>query len=940
MTVITRLKNTLVRNRIYIGHLGLLILFLLGLMNVVYILGFREPTDGVVWKLNDDNQLAVDGFILDDARDMLQPGDVVLFINDVKMKDMSVYRAFLDEAVIGAPYLYDVIRDNDVTLEHWIKIAGVKDPDHRRYFPFALTGFIYLTFLFLMVGQKVSYGSRGSAILFSLCVFLAFAFYRTNHFSTLDWTAYFIDYLGNALLPSALAGMVFSHALARTRWLPFVQALHWAPTLLLLLLKSFFLLRFTQHEESAGSEPAEILDSMEMLQSQWAGGLIIAAVIAGMVIAELRFRKGNFSWVWLISWIPFALRLLEVPLPFLDTGAALAPIILPVVLLAEWSRQSRLYLGEIGKKVLVYCSVVITLTAGYALFIIIFQALLGDKISSAAHETVLGIAIMFAAITYAPAKHLAGELVDRMIYGKRLTPIRNLSDFSNMNRADTRIDDFLANTLGRIRDAFEVEKGEAYKVGETPRIFRGIEVHNREQIFVFEEVPPQLLAGKIVRGHQAHAQTPESGDNPFAPNDFICPIRVSGELSALIVYSLEGNNPKISAEEERLLTSLLQQCDVLMENMELYHSVTQKAISINQLKEYNENIIESSRMGILTTDEMDKAVSFNSALVELAGLDRDTIMHKTFDELFIVRELNSRRMVRAGQIMEGRFENAAGERYLLEIQKNPLKTKENEVYGNLYLVEDIKEKKEFDEKLMQQEKLASIGLLAAGVAHEINTPLTGIASYAQMLAGAGLEEDDRELVDLIQGQSQRAARIVSELLNFSRKGDEPKGPVNLSEVLGQTLRFLSHQISKSKVMVTVNEPKEAAIVDGYGNQIQQVFVNLIVNAMDAMPDGGTLAVSFFKNRHQIGMSFKDSGLGMDEDTRRNIFDPFFTTKEVGKGTGLGLAVVYNILQNHGAGTDVKSTPGEGTDFRLYFPKRQDNRTGDHNMSREAGTTLN
>ena len=430
-----------------------------------------------------------------------------------------------------------------------------------------------------------------------------------------------------------------------------------------------------------------------------------------------------------------------------------------------------------------------------------------------------------------------------------------------------------------------------------------------------------MLNGEVVLGSQASALVIGRNQEPaFGGGDYIFPLRVAGGLGALISFNLKRENRRLSPEEMRLLKNLANQCDVLMENMELYASVNQKANSIMQLKEANENIIESSRIGILTMDDMGHADSCNSAFAELTGRSKEELISRRFEEMFKLKTLINQRQVESSMTTEGIFLNRESKEMTLEIQKTPLKSKENVVYGTLYLVEDVRERKETQQKLMQQEKLASIGLLAAGVAHEINTPLTGIASYSQLLSREeNLSDDQRELLDLIQGQSQRAAHIVSSLLNFSRKEGAPIGPVNLADVLDQTLRFMGHQIQKAKVQVTVDEEGGPLTVDGYPNQLQQVFVNLIVNALDAMPKGGQLIVSFKKFRDQARMLFKDTGVGMEAELTDHIFDPFFTTKEVGKGTGLGLAVVYNIMQEHSGSIEVESDLGLGTTFVLSFP---------------------
>ena len=894
----------------YLGYLCLVLLVILGLMNFVHNITYLEPSDGGVWEMV-DGQLTVTAVDLE-ADTSLQVGDVLVNIDD--SDPLTTKEAYIDylheETIIGKKHLY-VLERGGHKYEPWIEIQGVRqDKDIYILMLLAVSGFFYLLFLFLLLSQDVTFGSKRSLVAFSLSVYLTFVFHHTLRFSTLDYIGLLLSSLGSLLLPSTMMGVALNQSFDGKSWKPYLQLVHWIPTMLLIAAAMITLI----------SDNADFLKLAD-LRGLWGGLLILGAVILLVLTSELRSKEKNFSLFWAISWAPYALVLLNLSYPGRDVVSALTPMILPLAFLLEWRGRDELHLGHIGKKVLIYVSVVFVLMTGYFLFLGLFEWL-GTGVSQKGQSFILGLGIMFAAVSYSPLSRYAAELADRMIYGKRFQSIRILSDFSGINRADTNIDEFLHIILNRIKNAFLIENGTAWKAEGNSRRFRTISMIQPESMFIFESLSPDLLQGEIVSGRHLEARIlGQEGVSPFQPGDYICPIRVTDSLAALLVLTPEGNELKFNLEELRLLKSLLHQCGVLMENMELYQSLHQKAESINQLKEYNENIIESSRVGIMTTDDMGRLVSCNNALVTLAALDREMLMGKTFEQIFKGRQVKVQRQMKSGFAMEGTFLNSEDEALLLEIEKTPLRTRDNDVYGTLYLIEDIRERKRFDEQMLQQEKLASIGMLAAGVAHEINTPLTGIASYSQMMMGDdAVTEDQRELLELIQDQSQRAANIVKELLNFSRKDTDaqPKGPVDLMALLEQTLRFLDHQLEKHKVMVNVVQPSERAEFEGHANQMQQVFMNLIVNAMDAMPDGGSLEIGARVDGPQIEIWFEDEGIGMDEKTKSRIFDPFFTTKEVGRGTGLGLAVVFKILQDHNGAINVQSRPGKGCRFTLHF----------------------
>ena len=244
--------------------------------------------------------------------------------------------------------------------------------------------------------------------------------------------------------------------------------------------------------------------------------------------------------------------------------------------------------------------------------------------------------------------------------------------------------------------------------------------------------------------------------------------------------------------------------------------------------------------------------------------------------------------------------------------------------GRLIIVDDITERIGLESQLSQAEKLSSIGLLAAGVAHEVNTPLAVISSYAQMLAKQ-VHGDDRQsaLLEKITKQTFRASEIVNSLLNFSRTSGAEFADVDLNRVIKDTLTLLEHQFKTARINVQQDLYPELPTIHGNTGKLQQVFLNLFLNAKDAMPGGGTLMISTV-NGHHVQVKVADTGTGIAQEHIQRIYDPFFTTKNKPKtghsgGTGLGLSVTYGIIQEHAGKIRVDSTPGHGTTFVMEFP---------------------
>jgi signal transduction histidine kinase len=257
----------------------------------------------------------------------------------------------------------------------------------------------------------------------------------------------------------------------------------------------------------------------------------------------------------------------------------------------------------------------------------------------------------------------------------------------------------------------------------------------------------------------------------------------------------------------------------------------------------------------------------------------------------------------------------------LNISLAALQSKTAEIEGSLIAIEDVTERVGLEAQLQQSDKLSSIGLLAAGVAHEVNTPLAGISSYSQMLMQQIPDTDPRrQLLEKIHRQTSRASSIVNNLLNFSRVTEARYAPVDLNRVIDDTIQLLEAQLRNTEIEVVRSYADDLPLAFGDGPKLQQVLMNLILNARDAMPQGGTLEISTEADEDSVAIAVRDTGLGIAPEHLAKIYDPFFTTKQIGKGTGLGLAVSYGIIRDHGGHIDVESKLGEGTRFQITLPQ--------------------
>jgi PAS domain S-box-containing protein len=351
---------------------------------------------------------------------------------------------------------------------------------------------------------------------------------------------------------------------------------------------------------------------------------------------------------------------------------------------------------------------------------------------------------------------------------------------------------------------------------------------------------------------------------------------------------------------------------IAVENATLYQSLEDKATQYEALKDFNENIIESISVGVMV-EVGGKILGWNRALEHLTGKSPGQMLGKLTSEAIPPASLERLRDER--NLYKHRWDSL-----VVNFSAMPLVDKEGRTTGRLIIVDDITERVRLEDQIVQNDKLTSIGLLAAGVAHEVNTPLAVISSYSQLLRKQFASGDQRQgLTDKIIKQTFRASEIVNNLLSFSRTSSTEFAEIDVHQVVADTLSLVDHQLKSAGVEVRKSLDATAPLAFGNAGKLQQVFLNLFLNARDAMTSGGCLTVRTDTKDSRLRIWVEDTGTGISGENIKKIYDPFFTTKAVGEGTGLGLSVSYGIVQEHGGELFVDSAPGRGTSFRLELP---------------------
>ncbi|HLM60058.1 MAG TPA: ATP-binding protein, partial [Pyrinomonadaceae bacterium] len=564
-----------------------------------------------------------------------------------------------------------------------------------------------------------------------------------------------------------------------------------------------------------------------------------------------------------------------------------------------------------------------------------------------------------------PLKKFLHERAERFFYGERYDLRHGLLDFGRTLSATTAFEPLLNALTERLRQVLDVEKvavfvedenkPEHYKIAKSVGISENYKMPNDFRQMIRQKSAAngivradefELLEEEIIFDsprEQTKAKGIRGKIEKFSRNGksihrqelhYFVPCVVRGKMIAVLGLGRASDGSLLSSEDLEILQTVSGYVAVAIENSLLYQEQEKRAQELALLKEFNESIVESVNVGLIAVDENGKITRCNSTFEEMLDLSREQTIGKrveeVFDEAFALNLENilgkSRwHLTEIRNAYKMLTTNSKGKSLVLNVAVAPLRSISNSQTGAIIVLENVTSRVKLEESLQQSEKLSSIGLLAAGVAHEVNTPLTGVSSYTQMLLGMIPETDPKHaLLQKVQKQTDRASNIVGNLLNFSRTGSAADfTEIDINKLLDDTLQLLEPQLRKSQVEIVKNYASVPPKINGNPGKLQQVFTNLIINARDAMFAGGEIVLTTkAEDEDAVVIEVSDTGTGIEPDNLAKIYDPFFTTKGVGSGTGLGLAVSYGIVQEHAGTISATSEVGEGTTFRLVFPVAQ------------------
>jgi len=884
-------------------------LLTIGGFNIYQKRSYVTPDDGCIWTQTDEGvqaQIVVEESACDRAG--VQKGDFLRGINDIDIQtDADVTKALYGVGVYSRAK-YTLERDGTRIETIAVTIYPPNQRLVRRRLYLEIIG-IY----FLLVGAFVLIKGFGAAPVmhfYYVCLvsFVLFAYSYTGKLDTLDWTVFWLDTAANVLLPP-----LFLHFCLEFPKRNFFRG-H-GTRLLLLYVPGILLLAtwaaFVYGTLDLLAFPLQIRGALETAGDFHFGVYLVAsAFVLFWTYRTVRAPDLRQQMKWVTRGVTlgvlpyFLLRSLPrvagfVPEAWIDVAVFPLALIPPSFGYAI-CRYKLAEADAIFKRGVTYTLA----TASVVTMIILTGQVMGTGLEWPGSTVARVGATIVAALLFSPIKDQFQIWLDKIFYGERYSVRRTLVDFARTLGAEVRSENLLDRIVDRLSRAFSVDHVAVFVESvSTPEVFlpalvRGVDmpVDARLPFVAGWAEQPYIFSQEAVLGF-----------------NYFIPCRVKNRVIAYIAFGQTQKGDYLNSEDLDLLEAMSDYVGIALENSRLYKSLEQKAYEYHDLKDFSENIIESINVGVVVEDVNRRVAGWNKALEKMTGLNREATLGKPIDEA----------------IPEDFLHRLSEHRYLYKQQWNGLTVnlsltslldKTGAARGRLIIIDDITDRIRLEDQLIQNEKLTSIGLLAAGVAHEVNTPLAVISSYSQMLRKQITPGDaGYKLLEKITAQTFRASEIVNNLLSFSRINAAEFASVNIHKVINDTLSLLEHSLKTSQIDVSANLLAEAPFVTGNAGKLQQVFLNLFLNARDAMPEGGMLDVRTAVVDGRIEIVVTDSGAGISREHVKKIYDPFFTTKTAGKGTGLGLSVSYGIVQEHGGIISVESNVGRGTSFRLDFP---------------------
>ena len=898
---------------------------------------YQLPDDGVSWV---DTSQGVKAWIVVRGgpadRAGIREGDILAALSGKAVRRAADAVSEIFRSGVWSQVHYQLVRNGRAFQTSVVLAPQESSGSIRRYLE--LIGLLYLCVGAFLLVRRWAVPKVLHFYLFCLASFVLCTLSYTGKLNLFDWTIYWLSVVALLTQPALFLHFCLSFParldlVSRRRY---VFPMVYVPGILLLVIHILLASGIMALPVPLLAE-RWILDRVEL-------SYLAAFFGAGALALEYAYRrvrvpllKTQLKWVRLgafLAVVPFA-AFYVVPyfLGFVPTAlmklSVLSLAFLPLTFAYAIVRYRLMDVDTIFQRGVAYTLATATIVALYFGFI----ALFADFFRSTIPITGRGgwvLAIIVTAFLFQPLANWIQSRLERFFNPERYDYRRTLLEFARELTSELRVDRLLDGIAERLTETLNVDRLAVFLADERGGLrlakSRDTSYGGALDLSFLDPRRPDLAEGYLFfdtfrpYGFSAAAQATLEQLSLH----YYLPMRVKARTLGYLGLGKTRGGDYLSSQDVDLLRTIAGYLSIALENARLYESLEDKAFEYQALKDFSENIIESSDGGVVACDLDGRVESWNHGMERLYGLNRSEVLGKKLEEVFpaeLLAELPRPSEPRGSAgLYKFRLRAAHGTELIVNLSAVPLVGKDKQVLGRLLILNDLSERVSLEDQLVQAEKLSSIGLLAAGVAHEVNTPLAVISSQAQMLMKQMPLEDSRtRILEKVIKQAFRASEIVNNLLKFSRVSGREFVDLDLNKVIRETLSLAEPMLRSSKISVNVQLASSLPSTSGNQGKLQQVFMNLILNARDAMPRGGELTVATECENSTVHVEFSDTGVGISPEDLKKIFDPFFTTKSTSRGTGLGLAVTYGIIHEHAGKIQVESQIGHGTSFRLEFP---------------------
>jgi len=924
----------------YLAIFPLLVFLGLGGLNIYKKIVWKEPTDGVVWKKKSVGLVAVK--IETDGPGYLhglKKGDILYSINSEPIRNKIDITKNLWLAGTKQKVIYQINRQGELIYPSFhLTQKGV----NFIYLFLALIGLTTLAIgIIVFLNSKKPFKMPYVYFyLFSLVFYSFHIFSPTGKLDTLDNMFYWLDKIAFLAFPPLLLNffIIFPQRKKILKKKPAIIYFLYLPCLFLLLTKIFLHLPYFRNlSDGLALRLYTITEKLDLFH------FVLFSLVTLISLIHSALKPSNLLVKNQLKLIVYGLAFGIIPftlcyiIPFIvgqiPSKAAeltvLLQALIPLTSAYSISRYKIMDFEVLLKKAitLIFSYVVI----GVVYFIVSSQTKIFSE--NKLNALILGIiAIILGATLFSPLKKLFQSLLDRFFYKRsykyRQTLLfigKELSRERNLHKLSHSLLELIANALSLKNIALLLPQDNEWNTfyilrskGEFPFPKNKIVFH--PQLYKSLKEKDYLSAYTFSDKKELQKKFRELSSFGFF---HLMPLKVEEKIVGCLGMGKKVDNTFLNSEDWDLLTTISSPVALALENAYLYNQASIRTLELERLKDYSENIIESLTVGVAVLDQRGKIIGWNRVLEEIFSKKKEDVINrnlidvlgrKNFSSLFPSDTQQDFRL-----LSETTLELPVDEKRIFDIAKTPLLDNKMNPYGTIIVFEDVTERIELQQQLLTSEKLASIGLLSAGVAHEINTPLTGISSYVQMLHKKLSHSPHSQILEKIEAQTERVARIIKNLLNFARNpSDFSFHQVSLKESLQEIISLIEYKLKTMNIKLEQNLSSLKPIW-AQRERLQQVFINIILNAIDAMPKGGTLTIGLSQNNNNAIINIQDTGTGIKNQHLPHIFDPFFTTKGIGKGTGLGLSISYAVIKEHEGHITVKSEKEKGTLFTISIP---------------------